>query len=96
MRAARDGAVLAGLLFLAYLFLVIAPAQRTVGFDAFAYWNALLVANLVWLSGRSVRVLWLLALPPVAFELYHGNVHLWIASAIVLGFRYPWTWPSCC
>ena len=134
-RAARDGAVLAGLLFLAYLFLVIAPAQRTVGFDAFAYWNvdasapyqggvgalgafnysppiarlfnpfgllewpsflwiwmALLVGNLVWLGGRSVRVLWLLALPPVAFELYHGNVHLWIASAIVLGFRYPWTW----
>ena len=55
-------------------------------------WLALLVANLVWLGGRGVRVLWLLALPPVAFELYHGNVHLWIASAIVLGFRYPWTW----
>ena len=50
------------------------------------------MGNLVWLGGRSVRVLWLLALPPVAFELYHGNVHLWIASAIVLGFRYPWTW----
>ena len=38
------------------------------------------------------RAVWLLALPPVALELYHGNVHLWIAAAIVLGFRYPWTW----
>ena len=41
---------------------------------------------------RASRVLWLLALPPVALELYHGNIHLWIAAAIVLGFRYPWTW----
>ena len=28
----------------------------------------------------------------MAIELYHGNIHLWIAAAIVLGFRYPWTW----
>ena len=39
-----------------------------------------------------MRVLWLLAFPPVALELYHGNIHLWIAAAIALGFRYPWTW----
>ena len=39
-----------------------------------------------------MRVIWLLAFPPVALELYHGNIHLWIAAAIVLGFRYPWTW----
>jgi hypothetical protein len=134
-RALRDGAVIAGLLFLVYLFVIIAPQQGTVGFDAFAYWSvdiadpyksgvgglgafnysppiarlfdpfgllewptflwiwlALLVGNLVWLGGRGVRVLWLLALPPVALELYHGNIHLWIAAAIVLGFRYPWTW----
>jgi Glycosyltransferase family 87 len=134
-RALRDGAVIAGLLVLGYLFLVVAPAVQTFGFDAFAYWNvdasapyqagvgglgafnysppiarlfdpfgalewptflwiwsALLLGNVIWLGGRGVRVLWLLALPPVAFELYHGNVHLWIASAIVLGFRYPWTW----
>jgi Glycosyltransferase family 87 len=134
-RAVRDGAVVAGLIFLGFLFVVIAPSVRTFGFDAFAYWavdiadpyqagvgglgafnysppiarlfdpfgalewptfvwiwSALLIGNLVWLGGRSVRVLWLLALPPVALELYHGNVHLWIASAIVLGFRYPWTW----
>jgi hypothetical protein len=134
-RALRDGAVVAGLLFLAYLFLVVAPVARTFGYDAFAYWavdpsdpyttgvgglgafnysppiarlfglfglvpwptflwiwTALLIGNLVWLGGRGVRFLWLLALPPVALELYHGNVHLWIAAAIVLGFRYPWTW----
>ena len=134
-RALRDGAVVAGLLFLGYLFLVVAPVAGTFGYDAFAYWavnpadpytigvgglgafnysppiarlfgpfglvpwysflwvwTALLIGNLIWLGDRGVRVLWLLALPPVALELYHGNVHLWIASAIVLGFRYPWTW----
>ena len=31
-------------------------------------------------------------MPPVALEIYHGNIHLWIAAAIALGFRYPWTW----
>jgi hypothetical protein len=134
-RAIRDGGVIAGLLFLAYLFVVVGPAARTVGFDAFAYWNvngadpykagvgglgafnyappiarlfdvfgalpwptflwlwlALLIGNVIWLGRRGIRVLWLLALPPVALELYHGNVHLWMAAAIVLGFRYPWTW----
>ncbi len=136
-RAVRDGAIISGLLFAAYLFLVVAPAPNTgtFGFDAFAYWavhgndpyatgvgglgafnyspviarlfdpfgaipwptflwiwTALLVGNLIFLGRRGVQVLWLLALPPVALELYHGNIHLWIASAIVLGFRYPWTW----
>ena len=134
-RAVRDGAVLAGLLFAGYLFVVVAPAAGTVGFDAFAYWNvnpadpyeigvgglgafnysppiarlfgpfgalewptflwlwlALLLGNVLWLGRRGVRILWLLALPPVALEIYHGNIHLWIAAAIALGFRYPWTW----
>ena len=134
-RALRDGAIIAGLLFAAYLFAVVAPSAGTVGFDAFAYWavdgndpygtgvgglgafnysppiarlfdplgalewptffwiwTALLIGNLIFLGRRGVRTLWLLALPPVALELYHGNVHLWIAAAIVLGFRYPWTW----
>ena len=134
-RAIRDGAVVAGLLFLGYLFLVVAPKSGTVGFDAFAYWNvnpadpytvpvgglgafnysppiarlfgpfgslewptflwlwlALLIGNVVWLGRRGVRVLWILAFPPVAMELFEGNIHLWIAAAIALGFRYPWTW----
>jgi hypothetical protein len=131
----RDGAIVAGLLFMVYLFVIVAPHQGTVGFDAFAYWNvnpadpyatvvgglgafnysppiawlfapfgaldwptflwlwlALLVGNIVWLGRRGVRMIWLLAFPPVALELYHGNIHLWIAAAIALGFRYPWTW----
>jgi len=37
-RALRDGAVVAGLLFAVYLFVVIAPVARTFGFDALAYW----------------------------------------------------------
>jgi hypothetical protein len=135
IRALRDGAVVAGLLFMAYLFLIVAPAVGTVGFDAFAYWNvnpadpyqvgvgglgafnytppiarlfgpfgalewptflwlwlALLIGNIIWLGRRGYRIIWLLALPPVALELYHANIHLWIAAAIALGFRYPWTW----
>ena len=134
-RAVRDGAIIVGLLFTAYLFIVVAPAVQTVGFDAFAYWNvngsdpyqvgvgglgafnytppiarlfdpfgslqwptflwlwlALLVGNVIWLGERGKRVIWLLAAPPVALELFESNIHLWLAAAIVLGFRYPWTW----
>src|SRR6476469_4387458 len=133
-RAVRDGVILAGLLFAAYLFLVVAPQQQTVGFDALSYylysidnpywlahgtmgsfvyspiaarlfqfasllpfwqclwlWMALLVGTVLWLGGRR-RWLWILAFPPVALELYHGNVHLLIAAAIALGFRYPAAW----
>jgi hypothetical protein len=134
-RAIRDGAVVAGLLFAGYLFVIVAPVAGTMGFDAFAYWTvdpadpyhtavgglgafnytppiawlfapfgalewlsflwlwlALLVGTIIWLGRRGVRVIWVLAFPPVALELYHANIHLWIAAAIVLGFRYPWTW----
>lgn len=133
LRALRDGAVVAGLLFAVYLFLVVGPQARTFGFDALAYWvnpisdpyrlttgslgaflyspvaarlfapaamlswptflwiwTALLLGTAVWLGGR--RWLWVLAFPPVALELYHGNIHLLIAAAIALGFRYPLAW----
>ena len=53
-------------------------------------WEALMLATVFWLGGRWALVL--LALPPVALELYHGNVHLLMAAAIALGFRYSWTW----
>ncbi len=132
-RALRDGLVIAGLMFAAYLFIIVAPATRTFGFDAFAYWSvdgadpygaqvgglsaftyspaiallfdafgalpwptflwlwtALQVATLLWLGGS--RTLWLLAFPPVALELFHGNIHLLMAAAIVIGFRYPGVW----
>ena len=133
-RALRDGAIVAGLLFAGYLFLVIAPSMRTFGFDALAYWvnpitdpyrlqtgglgaflyspvaarlfapaallswpdfmwlwTALLLGTAIWLGGRR-RWLWVLAFPPVALELYHGNIHLLLAAAIALGFRYPVAW----
>ena len=53
-------------------------------------WTGLQVATLLWLGGS--RTLWLLAFPPVALELYHGNIHLLMAAAIVIGFRYPAVW----
>ncbi len=53
-------------------------------------WTALLVGCLIWLGGR--WTLMLVALPPVALELYHGNIHLLIAVALALGFRYPAAW----
>jgi glycosyl transferase family 87 len=132
-RALRDGLAIAGLLFGAYLFVIVAPGARTVGFDAFAYWSvnldhpyarvagelgafpytpiaarlfapaahlswpsfwwlwsAALVGTVLWLGWR--QALLVLAFPPVAFELYHGNVHLLIAAAIALGIRYPAAW----
>jgi hypothetical protein len=53
-------------------------------------WTAILVATVTWLGGR--KTLWLLAFPPVALELYYGNINLLIAAAIALGFRYPAAW----
>lgn len=55
-------------------------------------WYCLLVAALLWLGGRSV--LMLLAFPPVAINLSDGNIHLFLAVAIVLGFRYPAAWSA--
>ena len=53
-------------------------------------WLAILVGTMLWLGWQ--RTLLVLAFPPVAVELYHGNIHLLIAAAIVLGFRYPAAW----
>jgi hypothetical protein len=53
-------------------------------------WSALMLAVIAWLGGRWALVV--LALPPVALELYHGNVHLLIAAAVAIGFRFPWAW----
>ncbi len=53
-------------------------------------WTVLQVAIVVWLAGRAWW--WVLPLPPVLFECIVGSVHLLYAAAIVLGFRFPWTW----
>ncbi len=57
---------------------------------AYAAWLAISAGALVALGRR-----WALALllfVPVPMELYEGNVHLLLALAIVVGFRYPAAW----
>ena len=56
----------------------------------FALWFSAMIGALIWMTGRTWLVL--LALPPLPLELYHGNIHLFMAVAIVLGFRYPIAW----
>jgi hypothetical protein len=56
----------------------------------FVLWDSFLVLNLVWLTGRYALV-WLVFLP-VSLELYHGNVHLLLATVCVLGFEQPALW----
>ncbi|MGI8928112.1 MAG: glycosyltransferase family 87 protein [Candidatus Limnocylindrales bacterium] len=59
--------------------------------QAFAtLWYGVLLGALAFLGRRSMLVL--LAFPPVAIDLYHGNIHLLLAAAIVVGFRYPAAW----
>ena len=55
-----------------------------------ALWEATMLSIVAWLGGRWALVA--LALPPVALELYHGNIHLLIAAAVALGFRFPGAW----
>ncbi len=56
----------------------------------FAIWFAAMIGALIWLTGWTSLVS--LAFPPIPLELYHGNIHLFIAVAIVVGFRYPAAW----
>lgn len=53
-------------------------------------WTCLGVGTVVWLGGRWSPFLF--AFPPLAIELYHGNIHLLLAAAIALGFRHPSSW----
>lgn len=53
-------------------------------------WTVLLLSVAVWLGGR--RALLVLAFPPVAIELYYGNINLLIAMALVVGMTRPWAW----
>ncbi len=69
---------------------LFAPFAALPWYSFLWLWTAVLVGTVIWLGWRSSLVV--LAFPPVALELYHGNVHLLIAAAIVLGFRWPATW----
>lgn len=69
-------------------FLMLASA---VPWPVFATgWIALLVGVYIWMAGADK---WpLLVFVPVLFEFYLGNIHLLLALAVVLGFRWPATW----
>jgi len=55
-----------------------------------ATWTLLMVAVYVWLVGRwAFPVLFSMA---VALELYLGQIDIFIAAAIIVGFRYPAAW----
>lgn len=69
---------------------LFAPASLLPWPSFWWLWSAALFGTAIWLGWR--QALLLLAFPPVAIELYHGNVHLLIAAAIALGMRYPAAW----
>ena len=67
----------------------IAPL-RALSWTAFvAVWAGMLLVAIAYLSG--LRLLWLGVLI-AASEVYGGNISLFLAVAIVLGFRWPATW----
>jgi hypothetical protein len=56
-----------------------------------AAWTALLLVAVRFLTGPRLLVAGLV-FPFTAMEVAGGNVSLLLAAAIVLGFRWPWTW----
>jgi hypothetical protein len=54
---------------------------------AYWLWLGFLALVLLWLA-RDWALAWL-AFPPVVLELYHGNIHILIAAALVLMLRRP-------
>ncbi|MEZ0240342.1 MAG: glycosyltransferase family 87 protein [Chloroflexota bacterium] len=56
-----------------------------------ALWTAAIAAAYIWLVGRWAFPLVLLT-GAVALELYLGQIDLFIAAAVVIGFRYPAAW----
>jgi hypothetical protein len=71
-------------------FLQVLQPIRILPWQAFmAAWTLILLGALVLLTGRR----WLAAGVILGLmELAGGNIHLLLAAAIVLGFRWPWTW----
>jgi hypothetical protein len=64
----------------------------SLSFDAFfVLWTIASIAVLYWLVRPWPWALLILFLP-WTYELFVGQVHLFIATAIVLGFRYPAVW----
>jgi len=55
-------------------------------------WTALVVASVIWIGGSLGWIVVAFAIPAVTLEIYHGNIHILMAVAVLLGFRHPWTW----
>jgi len=69
VRVARDGLAVIGLLIGAYLFVVVAPVAKTVGFDAFSYWSVNLTAPYFGATGALGPFLY----SPVAARLFAAD-----------------------
>jgi hypothetical protein len=68
-------------------FVILAAPLSQLPFDlAYALWTTIMVTLLVWMT-RSWALAWC-AFPPVASELFHGNIHIALAALIVVGIRY--------
>ena len=52
-----------------------------------ATWTAAAIGCLFWM-----RVPWMIAFPGVIDDILRGNIHVFLAAAIVLGLRYPAAW----
>lgn len=73
-------------------FLQLVSPLAALPWQAFvAVWTALLVAATRYLTGPRLLAVGLL-FPFTAMEIAGGNISLLLAVAIVLGFRWPWTW----
>src|ERR1700741_2470624 len=89
VRAVRDGAIVAGLLLTAYLFLVVAPQQQTVGFDALSYY-LYSIDNPYWLAHGTMGSF---VYSPIAARLFQLDAmlpfwqFLWLWLALLLGTR---------
>ncbi len=68
---------------------ILSPVLALPWQQFLAVWTFMLMAALLVLTGP---VLFVFALPLAFFEIWGGNIHLLLALAIVLGFRWPATW----
>jgi hypothetical protein len=70
---------------------LVGPVAHLLPAEVFlAMWTLGALAALGWLGGRWAAPL--LLFPPVALEIWYGNIQLFLATAIVLGFRWPAAW----
>jgi len=73
-------------------FLQLVSPLTALPWGAFmAIWTAILLAAVRFLTGPRLLLAGLV-FPFTAMEVAGGNVSLLLAAAIVLGFRWPWTW----